>query len=74
MIQNLVVLGNCLKTGSNHGTGAEWDCAPIARGCTSGGGTGIGACITTEADGYYLQPEERVLSFGHLRPVPRAFF
>lgn len=27
MIQNFVVLNNRLKTGSDHGTGTEWDCA-----------------------------------------------
>jgi hypothetical protein len=41
MIQILVALGNRLKSGSNRGTGTEWDCALIASGCTSIGGAGI---------------------------------
>jgi hypothetical protein len=41
MIQNLVALGNCLKSGSNRGTGIGWDGALIAIGCTSSGGAGI---------------------------------
>lgn len=49
MIQNLVALGNCPKTGSNRGTGTEWGCA--LRGCASSGSTGIGAGIPTDADG-----------------------
>ena len=32
MIQNRVALGNCLKSGSNRGTGTKWDCAFIAKG------------------------------------------
>lgn len=41
MIQNLVALGNCLKSGSNRGTGIEWDSALISIRCTSSGGAGI---------------------------------
>jgi hypothetical protein len=29
MIRNLVALGNCLKSGSNRGTGTEWNCALV---------------------------------------------
>jgi hypothetical protein len=41
MIQNLVALGNSLKSGSNRGADTELDCAVVAVRCTSSGGTGI---------------------------------
>jgi hypothetical protein len=80
MIQNLVALGNCLKSGSNRGTGTEWDCALIAVGCTSNGGAGI----PTEAysNDYVLYiachchgtfSYNPGISFGHHCSVPRAF-
>jgi hypothetical protein len=58
MIQNLVALGNCLKSGSNRGADTELDCAVVAVGCTSSGGTGI----LTEHTGSY--------DYVHVRRVP----
>ena len=89
MIQSLVALGNCLKSGSNRGAGTEWDCAFVAIGCTTSNG---GAGILTETSGkvmiMYNTSRVRVIpianvsellatipgiSFGHHCSVPRAF-